>query len=103
VRSGREGAVGAAEILRKGRIMADSIARSIIGTALAAAAALLVIDATGRASAQSSALYLSALDHLPNRYDVPVSETDVGRADQRADFERSELPTFAGSRIFRAR
>jgi hypothetical protein len=84
--------------------MADSIARSIIGTALGAAAALLVIGATGHAGAQSSALYLNAPDHLPNRYDAPVSETDVGRADQqRADFERSEMPTFAGSRIIRAR
>ena len=100
MRSGREGAVGAAEILWKARIMADSIARSIIGTALAAAAALLVVGATGCAIAQSSALYLSAPDHLPNRYDAPVSETDAGRADW---IERSEMPTFAGSRIFRAR
>jgi hypothetical protein len=83
--------------------MISSIARWII----VAAAIVLhgVVGAGGSAVAQSSALRLSGPSGLSNRYDPPVSETDVGRADQQHAgwIERDEFPSFDGSRVILAR
>jgi hypothetical protein len=83
--------------------MISSIARWII---VAAAIALHgVVAAGGSAVAQPSALRLAGPGGLSNRYDPPVSETDVGRADQQHAgwIERDEFPSFDGSRIILAR
>src|SRR5262249_45981067 len=79
---GRNGdAAGAAEAPAGAPIMISSIARWII---VAAAIALHgAVVANGSAAAQSSALRLAGPSGLSNRYDPPVSETDVGRADQQ--------------------
>ena len=81
--------------------MISTIARWII---VAAAIALHGV-VSGSAFAQSSALRLPGPDGLSNRYDPPVSETDVGRADQQHAgwIERDEFPSFDGSRIILAR
>jgi hypothetical protein len=77
--------------------MISSIARWIV---VAAAIALQGV-ASGSAVAQSSALRLAGPSGLSNRYDPPVSETDVGRADQQHAgwIERDEFPSFDGSRV----
>ena len=83
--------------------MISSIAR---WTIVAAAIALHgVVAAGGSALAQSSALRLPGPDGLSNRYDPPLSETDVGRADQQHAgwIERDEFPSFDGSRVILAR
>ena len=84
--------------------MISSIARWII---VAAAIALHgVVVASGSAVAQSSAaLRLAGPSGLSNRYDPPVSETDIGRADQQHAgwIERDEFPSFDGSRVILAR
>jgi hypothetical protein len=83
--------------------MISTIARWII---VAAAIALHgVVAAGGSAVAQPSTLRLSGPGGLSNRYDPPVSETDVGRADQQHAgwIERNELPAFGGSRVIQVR
>jgi len=84
--------------------MTSSIARWII---VAAAIALHgVVSAGSSAVAQSSsALRLAGPSGLSNRYDPPVSEIDIGRADQQHAgwIERDEFPSFDGSRIILAR
>ena len=83
--------------------MISSIARWII---VAAAIALHgVVVASGTAVAQSSALRLAGPNGLSNRYDPPVSETDVGRAEQQHAgwIERDEFPAFDGSRVILVR
>jgi hypothetical protein len=83
--------------------MTSSIARWII---VAAAIALQgVVGAGGSAVAQSSALRLPGPDGLSNRYDPPVSETDIGRADQQHAgwIKRDEFPAFDGSRVILVR
>jgi hypothetical protein len=84
--------------------MISSIARWIV---VAAAIALHgVVVASGSAVAQSSsALRLAGPSGLSNRYDPPVSETDIGRADlQHAGWiDREEFPSFDGSRVILAR
>jgi len=83
--------------------MISSIARWII---VAAAIALHGVAASGSAIAQSSAaLRLAGPSGLSNRYDPPVSETDVGRADQQHAgwIERDEFPAFDGSRVILVR
>ena len=83
--------------------MISTIARWII---LAAAIALHgAVGASGSAVAQSSALRLAGPGGLSNRYDPPVSETDVGRADQQHAgwIDREEFPSFDGSRVILAR
>ena len=84
--------------------MISSIARWII---VAAAIALHgVVVASGSAVAQSSsALRLAGPSGLSNRYDPPVSETDIGRADQQHAgwIKRDEFPSFDGSRVILAR
>src|SRR5262245_1958837 len=64
-----------------------------------------VVVASGSAVAQSPAVRLAGPSGLSNRYDPPVSETDVGRADQQHAgwIERDEFPSFDGSRIILAR
>jgi hypothetical protein len=81
--------------------MISSIARWII----VAAAIALHVGANSSAVAQSSALRLTGPGGLSNRYDPPVSETDVGRAEQQHAgwIERDEFPSFDGSRIILAR
>jgi hypothetical protein len=84
--------------------MISRIARWMI---VAAAIALHgVVVASGSAVAQSSsALRLAGPSGLSNRYDPPVSETDVGRADQQHAgwIKRDEFPAFDGSRVILAR
>jgi hypothetical protein len=83
--------------------MIGSIARWII---VAVAIALHgVVGASGSAVAQSSALRLAGPSGLSNRYDLPVSETDIGRAEQQHAgwIERDEFPSFDGSRVILAR
>jgi hypothetical protein len=84
--------------------MISSIARWIV---VAAAIALHgVVGAGDSAVAQSSsALRLAGPSGLSNRYDPPVSETDVGRADQQHAgwLKRDEFPSFDGSRVILAR
>jgi hypothetical protein len=84
--------------------MNSTIARWII---VAAAIALhSAVGASSSAVAQSSsALRLAGPSGLSNRYDPPVSETDVGRADQQHAgwIERDEFPSFDGSRVILAR
>jgi hypothetical protein len=84
--------------------MISRIARWII---VAAAIALQgVVGAGDSAVAQSSsALRLAGPSGLSNRYDPPVSETDVGRADQQHAgwIKRDEFPAFDGSRVILAR
>ena len=83
--------------------MISSIARWII---VAAAIALHgVVVTSGSAAAQSSALRLAGPSGLSNRYDPPVSEIDIGRADQQHAgwIERDEFPSFDGSRVILAR
>ena len=83
--------------------MIITIARWII---VAAAIALHgAVGVSGSAVAQSSALRPAGPGGLSNRYDPPVSETDVGRADQQHAgwIERDEFPSFDGSRVILAR
>ncbi len=82
----------------------SGIARSIVVAAVAGALALFGAGAAGNALAQSPAVRLASPDGLANRCDAPVSETDVGRADQHAGFvERGDAPPFDSLRIFLAR
>jgi hypothetical protein len=83
--------------------MISSIARWIV--VVAAIALHGIVGAGGSAVAQPSALRLAGPGGLSNRYDPPVSETDVGRADQQHAgwIERDEFPSFDGSRIILAR
>jgi hypothetical protein len=79
--------------------MISTIARWII---VAAAIALHgAVGVSSSAVAQSSSLRLPGPGGLSNRYDPPVSETDVGRADQQHAgwIDREEFPSFDGSRV----
>jgi hypothetical protein len=83
--------------------MISTIARWII-----VAAAIALHGAVGASNAlaqSSSALRLAGPSGLSNRYDPPVSETDVGRADQQHAgwIDREEFPSFDGSRVILAR
>jgi hypothetical protein len=85
--------------------MSGSSARFLVAMALAAAIALFGAGATGRAAASSSVLPIATPDGLANRYDAPVSETDVGRADHQPAgwIELGEIPSIDPSRVFLAR
>jgi hypothetical protein len=66
--------------------MSSSIARVIIGMAVAAAIAPLGVGTIGSAAAQPSGARSAAQDCLTNRSESPVSETDArhaGRRDRR--------------------
>jgi hypothetical protein len=86
-------------------MMSGSSARFLVAMALAAAIALFNAGAIGRAVAESSVLPFAAPDGLGNRYDFPVSETDVERADHQhlGSIECDETPPIDPSRVFLAR
>ena len=59
----------------------------------------------GCAAASSSVLPVATPDGPANRYDAPVSETDVGRADHQPAgwIELGEIPSIDSSRVLLAR